>query len=114
MMKSHPCFLASLIRAQGCPCEVMEYASAGDCLADHQGIALLFLDIELNAAGPDGMALARQIREGHSAAQPVIIFVTGCERYVFDSFDVGIILQNLLQNAVEACEKVNEVSVLSC
>ena len=26
----------------------------------------------------------------------------------FDAFDVGIILQNLLQNAVEACEKVEE------
>jgi len=26
----------------------------------------------------------------------------------FDAFDVGIILQNLLQNAVEACEKVNQ------
>ncbi len=26
----------------------------------------------------------------------------------YDAFDVGIILQNLLQNAVEACEKVNE------
>ena len=107
-------YLTSLIRAQDCPCEVVEYASAGDCLADHRGIDLLFLDIELNAAGLDGMALARQVREGNSAAQPVIIFVTGCERYVFDSFDVGIILQNLLQNAVEACEKVNEVSVLSC
>ena len=82
-------YLASLIRAQDCPCEVVEYASAGDCLADHQEIDLLFLDIELNATGPDGMALARQIREGNSAAQPVIIFVTGHERYVFDAFDVG-------------------------
>ena len=82
-------YLASLIRAQDCPCEVVEYASAGDCLADHRGIDLLFLDIELNAAGLDGMALARQIREGNSAAQPVIIFVTGYERYVFDAFDVG-------------------------
>ena len=82
-------YLASLIRAQDCPCEVVEYASAGDCLADHRGIDLLFLDIELNATGPDGMALARQIREGNSAAQPVIIFVTGYERYVFDAFDVG-------------------------
>ena len=82
-------YLASLIRAQDCPCEVVEYASAGDCLADHRGIDLLFLDIELNATGPDGMALARQIREGSSAAQPVIIFVTGYERYVFDAFDVG-------------------------
>ena len=26
----------------------------------------------------------------------------------YDAFDVGIILQNLLQNALEACEKVNE------
>ena len=82
-------YLTSLIRAQDCPCEVVEYASAGDCLADHRGIDLLFLDIELNAAGLDGMALARQIRAGNSAAQPVIIFVTGYERYVFDAFDVG-------------------------
>ena len=82
-------YLASLIRAQDCLCEVVEYASAGDCLADRREIDLLFLDIELNAAGLDGMALARQIREGNSAAQPVIIFVTGYERYVFDAFDVG-------------------------
>nr|WP_325181742.1 LytTR family DNA-binding domain-containing protein [uncultured Oscillibacter sp.] len=81
--------LASLIRAQGRPCEVAEYASAGDCLADRREIDLLFLDIALNAAGPDGMALARQIREGGHAARPVIIFVTGYERYVFDAFDVG-------------------------
>ena len=82
-------YLASLIWAQDCPCEVVEYASASDCLADHLGIDLFFLDIELNTTGPDGMALARQIREGNSVAQPVIIFVTGYERYVYDAFDVG-------------------------
>ncbi len=82
-------YLTSLIRAQDCPCEVVEYASASDCLADHRGIDLLFLDIELNATGPDGMALARQIREQSAVTQPVIIFVTGYERYVFDAFDVG-------------------------
>ena len=82
-------YLSSLIQAQDCPCEIVEYASAGDCLTDHRGIDLLFLDIELNAAGLDGMALARQIREGNPAVQPVIIFVTGYERYVFDAFDVG-------------------------
>ena len=82
-------YLMSLIRAQDCPCEVVEYASASDCLADHRGIDLLFLDIELNATGPDGMALARQIREQSAVTQPVIIFVTGYERYVFDAFDVG-------------------------
>ena len=82
-------YLASLIRAQDRPCEVVEYASAGDCLAGHRGIDLLFLDIELNATGPDGMGLARKIREQPAVTQPVIIFVTGYERYVFDAFDVG-------------------------
>ena len=81
-------YLASLIRAQNCPCEIIEYPSANDCLADYREIDLLFLDIELNTACLDGMGLARQIREGNSATQPVLIFVTGYERYVFDAFDV--------------------------
>ena len=84
-------YLTSLIRAQSCPCEIVEYASAGDCLAGCQGIDLLFLDIELNASGavPNGMALARSLRERALEPQPVIVFVTGYERYVFDAFDVG-------------------------
>ena len=82
-------YLASLIRAQSCPCEIVEYASADDCLADQREIDLLFLDIELAPDGPDGMALARKLRERASGTQPVIIFVTGYERYVFDAFDVG-------------------------
>ena len=84
-------YLISLIRAQSCPCEIVEYASAGDCLADTQEIDHLFLDIELNTdrSGLDGMALARKIREQVTEIQPVIIFVTGYERYVFDAFDVG-------------------------
>ncbi len=36
----------------------------------------------------DGMALARRIREGEGK-QPLIIFVTGYEEYVYDAFDVG-------------------------
>ena len=47
------------------------------------------MDIELNTTCLDGMGLARQIREGNSVSQPVLIFVTGYERYVFDAFDVG-------------------------
>ena len=84
-------YLSSLIRAQSCPCEIVEYASAGDCLADTQELDLLFLDIELapSGSGLDGMALARTIREQATGPQPVIIFVTGYERYVFDAFDVG-------------------------
>ncbi|NBI09151.1 DNA-binding response regulator [Colidextribacter sp. OB.20] len=84
-------YLSSLIGAQSCPCEIVEYASAGDCLADHREIDLLFLDIELapSGSGLNGMALARKIRERATGTQPVIVFVTGYERYVFDAFDVG-------------------------
>ena len=82
-------YLSALVRAQPYPCEIVEYASAGDCLADHREIDLIFLDIELAPSGPDGMALARKIRERTSGTQPVIIFVTGYDRYVFDAFDVG-------------------------
>ena len=82
-------YLSSLIGAQSCPCEIVEYASAGDCLADHREIDLLFLDIELAPSGLDGMELAGQIRERATGTQPVIIFVTGHEQYVFDAFDVG-------------------------
>ncbi len=84
-------YLSALIQAQPYPCEIVEYASAGDCLANHREIDLLFLDIELNPPGTglDGMALARKIRERDSTTQPVIIFVTGYDRYVFDAFDVG-------------------------
>lgn len=82
-------YLSSLIQAQSCPCEIVEYASAGDCLADIKEIDLLFLDIELSHDHPDGMALAREIREQSARLLPVIIFVTGYEQYVFDAFDVG-------------------------
>ena len=105
-------YLMSLIRAQDCPCEIVEYASAGDYLVDTQEIDLLFLDIELapSGSGPDGMALARKIRERATVTQPVIIFVTGYERYVFDAFDVGA-FQYLLKPVNE--EKFAQVFALS-
>ena len=91
--------LAALIRAQPYACEIVEYTSAEDCLADGRTPDLLFLDIALQpsggdgGAGMDGMALARRLRERRPAARPaivpVIVFVTGYERYVFDAFDVG-------------------------
>ena len=65
-------YLASLIRAQSCPCEIVEYASAGDCLADRREIDLLFLDIELAPDRPDGMALARKLRERAAGTQPLL------------------------------------------
>lgn len=95
-------YLSSLVQAQPCPCEIVEYASAAAYLADCRETDLLFLDIEMGpSGGPDGMALAREIRGRTSGLQPVIIFVTGYERYVFDAFDVGA-FQYLLKPVDEA------------
>lgn len=84
-------YLSALIKAQPYPCEIAEYASAGECLAGSREMDLLFLDIALDAHGgqPDGMALARKLREQSPSGRPAIIFVSGYERYVFDAFDVG-------------------------
>ena len=83
-------YLISLIREQDAKCEITEYASAEEYMAGGAEHDLLFLDIELegSAQGMDGMELARQIREGEQSGQPVIIFVTGHEKYVYDAFDV--------------------------
>ena len=39
--------------------------------------------------GLNGMGLARHIRGMEVQKQPIIIFVTGYEKYVYDAFDVG-------------------------
>lgn len=88
-------YLASLIRGQKAECEITEYASADEYLSSGMGHDLLFLDIELegSASGMDGnaingMGMARQIRGMEQIKQPVIIFVTGYEKYVYDAFEV--------------------------
>ena len=82
-------YLASLIRAQPYACQIVEYSRAEERLSELWEADLLFLDIELAPGSPDGMALARKLRERAGGRQPVIIFVSGYERYVFDAFDVG-------------------------
>ena len=83
-------YLISLIREQNVKCEIAEYASAEEYLSDGAEHDLLFLDIELDGVvmGMNGIGLARQIREREQGRQPVIIFVTGHEKYVYDAFDV--------------------------
>ena len=83
-------YLASLIRGQKAECEITEYASAEEYLSSGMGHDLLFLDIELedSASGMDGMGMAGQIRGMEQIKQPVIIFVTGYEKYVYDAFEV--------------------------
>ena len=80
-------YLASLVRKQGRECEIAEYVSADEYLLDQTEHDLLFLDIELagDGSGMDGMELARRIRGMELEHQPVIIFVTGYEKYVYDA-----------------------------
>ena len=84
-------YLVSLIKKQGGECSIMEYASADAYLSDGKGHDIIFLDIEMggSGAGLDGMGLARHIRGMEVQKQPIIIFITGYEKYVYDAFDVG-------------------------
>ena len=84
-------YLVSLIKKQGRECSITEYASADAYLSDGKKYDLIFLDIEMGGSGTglDGMGLARHIRGMEAQKQPIIIFVTGYEKYVYDAFDVG-------------------------
>ncbi len=84
-------YLVSLIKKQGGECSITEYASADAYLSDGKEHDIIFLDIEMggSGAGLDGMGLARHIRGMEAQKQPIIIFVTGYEKYVYDAFDVG-------------------------
>lgn len=83
-------YICSLVGKQDIECEITEYASADEYLSSGTEHDLLFLDIELNgsASGMDGMRMARRIRGMELTRQPIIIFVTGYEKYVYDAFDV--------------------------
>lgn len=96
-------YLSSLVKKQACSCTITQYTSADECLADCQKTDLFFLDICFDAKvhspdntvtisenhNPDGITLAQKLRERNPEIQPVIIFVTGYEQYVFDAFDVN-------------------------
>lgn len=84
-------YLVSLIKKQGRECSIMEYDSADAYLSEGKEHDILFLDIEMggSGAGLNGMGLARHIRGIKAQKQPIIIFVTGYEKYVYDAFDVG-------------------------
>ena len=83
-------YLRKLVRKQDSESEIAEYASADEYLSGGIEHDLLFLDIEMkgSASGMDGMSMARQIRGMELGRQPIIIFVTGYEKYVYDAFDV--------------------------
>lgn len=87
-------YLSALVREQPFECEIREYASTDEYLSEYlsDGTAcdILLLDIEMDADGSDlnGMMLAKKIREKPDP-QPILLFITGHETYVYDAFDVG-------------------------
>lgn len=101
-------YLCTLVRKQDSESEITEYASADEYLSDGIEHDLLFLDIEMkdSASGMDGMNMAKQLRGMELDRQPVIIFVTGYEKYVYDAFDVDA-FQYLLKPINE--QKFSEV-----
>lgn len=101
-------YLRTLVRKQDSESEITEYASADEYLSDGIEHDLLFLDIEMkdSTSGMDGMSMAKQLRGMELDRQPVIIFVTGYEKYVYDAFDVDA-FQYLLKPINE--QKFSEV-----
>lgn len=90
-------YLTALVREQNVECEITEYDSAEKYLSGGAEYDLLFLDIALRDSGSgntinvntmNGMEMARYLRSMEQIRQPVIIFVTGYESYVYDAFDV--------------------------
>lgn len=71
---------------------------------------LYFLDIELSR-GMDGMELAQRLRQ-QRGREPVIIFVTGHEQYVYKAFDVEAFAYLLKPvepgRLLEVCERAAE------
>ena len=84
--------LAGLVRRQDPACEITQYEDSLAYLRDEREHDLLFLDIELGSSEtPDamnGMELAGKLRGLPLRRQPVIVFVTGYDRYVYQAFDV--------------------------
>ncbi len=80
-------YLIALIEKQNIDCEIAEFDSAQGYLADGRGFDIIFLDIEMSEGKGTGVELARKIR-ANMRNQPIIIFVTGYDKYVYDAFDV--------------------------
>ena len=82
----------------GVTIQLHAFSSGEAMLQSKLAFDLVFLDIELDRSGPDGMALAGQIREVSQAVQPVIIFVTGYEQVNFPAACKAVAGRSILYN----------------
>lgn len=103
--------LTDLVKSLYPDAMVVCYKDGGQVLEEKNLPDILFLDIQM--AGINGMETAKQLRR--TGKKMIIIFVTALEEYVFDAFDVSVILNNALQNAIENVESEEQpyISVLS-
>lgn len=67
-----------------CICQYTDSKALLDDLANGNGFDIYFLDVEM--PGPDGMAVAREIRRQDTDAN--IIFITAFAKYALESYDV--------------------------
>lgn len=79
--------LRNFIEKQRINAHIREYGSADEYAMQNQEEDLLFLDIGMTKGDINGMELAHRIRR-REGKQPIIIFVTGFEEFVYEAFDV--------------------------
>lgn len=90
-------YIGTLIDKQKYDARVNKYASTDEAIADINDIDIIFLDIEMGDEDKIGKGMrAAQLICEMTGVNPVIIFVTGHERFVYDAFDVGA-LQYLIK-----------------
>ncbi len=80
-------YLSELVKKEHVECEIAQYQSSEEYLTENREYDLLFLEMNLQFPG-DGLKLAEEIRSRKTGKQPLIIFVTAYEKYVYDAFDV--------------------------
>lgn len=76
--------ISGMVREYLPDCEIKEFDSGEELLADGEKFDILFLDIQMD--GINGIQAAAKVREKDEDA--IIIFITGVKEYVFDAFDV--------------------------
>ena len=81
-------YLSELVGRQQVEYQIAEYSSGEELLPANGEFDLLFLEMKLKMPG-DGIKLAAAVRKKRWRKQPLIIFVTAYEKYVYDAFDVG-------------------------
>lgn len=108
--------LGDMVKSSYPEADLFFYASGEELLQAEEQPDILFLDIQM--PGKNGMDTARELRKSNE--RTILIFVTGMEEYVFQSFDVGAFhylvkpftdekFETVLHHAVEQSERIDSL-----